>query len=185
MSLNYYSVLGLSQSFSLKDLEDAYKKKVNSIMESNTLSDVDKHMLLASVKKYFDQAYMGLVRRTYFATENLLVPSSEVHSLFNSKLDAFGESLRKIDSHIASSMKDTQNTQNTQNGNNTTVYSSSSVYREKLMPDGSKIVLKESTSNKNGDVTRSTNSYRQLSSGVTEPMDFENALAQVENKMLM
>ncbi len=182
MSLNYYSVLGLSQSFSLKDLEDAYKKKVNSIMESNTLSDVDKHMLLASVKKYFDQAYMGLVRRTYFATENLLVPSIEAHSLFNSKLDAFGESLRKIDSHISSSMKDTQNTQD---GNNTTVYSSSSVYREKLMPDGSKIVLKESTSNKNGDVTRSTNSYRQLSSGVTEPMDFENALAQVENKILM
>jgi hypothetical protein len=182
MSLNYYSVLGLSQSFSLKNLEDAYKKKVNSIMESNTLSDVDKHMLLASVKKYFDQAYMGLVRKTYFTTENLLVPSNEVHSLFNSKLDAFGESLRKIDSHISSSMKDTQNTQN---GNNTTVYSSSSVYREKLMPDGSKIVLKESTSNKNGDVTRSTNSYRQLSSGVTEPMDFENALAQVENKILM
>jgi hypothetical protein len=182
MSLNYYSVLGLSQSFSLKDLEDAYKKKVNSIMESNTLSDVDKHMLLASVKKYFDQAYMGLVRRTYFATENLLVPSIEAHSLFNSKLDAFGESLRKIDSHISSSMKDTQNTQD---GNNTTVYSSSSVYREKLMPDGSKIVLKESTSNKNGDVTRSTNSYRQFSSGVTEPMDFENALAQVENKILM
>lgn len=165
MSLSYYSVLGLNQGYSFEDLENAYNKKNNAIIESTTLSDIEKHLLSSSMKKYFDQAYIALARRNFFSSENLLNPVFETPFMFKSRLPSFGETLRNMNNML-------------QDSGNTTVYSSSTTYRERTMPDGSKIVLKETSDNRNGDVTRTTNSYRQLASGVTEPIDYENALLQ-------
>lgn len=166
MSLSYYSVLGLNQGYSFEDLENAYNKKNNAIIESTTLSDIEKHLLSSSMKKYFDQAYIALARRNFFSSENLLNPVFETPFIFKSRLPSFGDTLKEMNTIL-------------QDSGNTTVYSSSTTYRERTMPDGSKIVLKETSDNRNGDVTRTTNSYRQLSSGVTEPIDYESALLQI------
>jgi len=117
------------------------------------------------MKKYFNQAYITLARRKFFSSENLLNPVLESPFMFRSRLPSFGETLRNMNTML-------------QDSGNTTVYSSSTTYRERTMPDGSKIVLKETSDNRNGDVTRTTNSYRQLASGATEPIDYENALLQ-------
>lgn len=185
MSVTYYSVLGLSQNYTFEKLENAYKNKVKGIMDSTTLSDIEKHLLLSSMKKYYDQAYINLARRSYFSTEDLLYPSAHTFSMFRSRLPPFGETMRDVNSFFENMEKDIfPPTESPQSNQNTTVYSSSSSYREKMMPDGSKIVLKETTSNNNGDITRNTNSYRQLSTGATEPIEFENALAQIQNRIL-
>lgn len=65
------------------------------------------------------------------------------------------------------------------------VYSSSSTYKEKLMPDGSRIVLNESSSNNNGEITKNTNSYRRLPNGETEPIEYNYALKQIQNKLYL
>lgn len=174
MSVSFYSVLGLSQNFTLEELETAYKTKTNAIMENNSISEIEQHLLLVSLKKYFDQAYMNLARRNYFSTESLLTHSLDAASLFRTRLPAFDTLFSDFPSIPIS-----------QDPQTTTVYSSSSSYREKTLPDGSKVVLKETSSNRNGDVSRSTNSYRQLATGTTEPIEYEQALQQFENKILM
>jgi len=176
MSLSYYSVLGLNQGYSFEDLENAYNKKNNAIIESTTLSDIEKHLLSSSMKKYFDQAYIALARRNFFSSENLLSPVFESPFIFKSRLPSFGETIREMKSMLQE--ESSQNNNSNIINNNTTVYSSSTTYREKTMPDGSKIVLRETSDNRNGDVTRTTNSYRQLASGETEPIDYESALLQ-------
>lgn len=176
MSLSYYSVLGLNQGYSFEDLENAYNKKNNAIIESTTLSDIEKHLLSSSMKKYFDQAYIALARRKFFSSENLLNPVLESPFMFRSRLPSFGETLRNMNTILEE--RPPLSFPSSQDSGNTTVYSSSTTYRERTMPDGSKIVLKETSDNRNGDVTRTTNSYRQLASGVTEPIDYESALLQ-------
>ena len=176
MSLSYYSVLGLNREYSFEQLENAYNKKVKDINESATLSDIEKHLLLSSMKKYFDQAYIALARRNFFSSENLLNPVFETPFIFKSRLPSFGESLREMNTILEE--RPPLSFPSSQDSGNTTVYSSSTTYRERTMPDGSKIVLKETSDNRNGNVTRTTNSYRQLASGATEPIDYENALLQ-------
>lgn len=65
------------------------------------------------------------------------------------------------------------------------VYSSSSTYKEKLMPDGSRIIVNESSSNNNGEITKNTNSYRRLPNGETEPIKYNDALKQIQNKLYL
>jgi hypothetical protein len=65
---------------------------------------------------------------------------------------------------------------------NEQIYSSSSSYREQLMPDGTRLVLRETNSNDNGNITRNTKSYRRLQDGKTEPIEFEEALKQIDSR---
>ena len=66
------------------------------------------------------------------------------------------------------------------NLNNSSVYSSSSSYSEKTLPDGSKLVVENNTTNKNGDLRRNTNSYRRLRDGRTEPVEYEEAMKHLQ-----
>jgi hypothetical protein len=174
MSLTYQSVFGLNQNYTFQDLENAYNNKVNTIIDSKNINDVEKHLLVESMKKYFDKAYMSLARRNFFSSENLLTPVFET-SLFQTRLPTLGESLKEMDSFYQDVKKDIATGQN----QNTDIFSSSTTYKERTMPDGSKIIMKETSNNKNGDITRTTNSYRKLSNGVTEPIDYEQALLQL------
>ena len=64
------------------------------------------------------------------------------------------------------------------NLNNSNVCSSS--YSEKTLPDGSKLVIENNTTNKNGDLRKNTNSYRLLRDGRTEPVEYEEAVKHLQ-----
>jgi hypothetical protein len=169
MSLSYKTVLELQDNYTIDQLNQAYWNKINKF-SSNNLSDIDKHIYVETLKRYYDLAVDELHRRRFF----------------NFDIDLMGLiRLNNIKESLSSQVLSQQATQEKQSSSSNTIYSSSTSYKEKLMPDGSKIVLNESVSNNNGEVTKNTNSYRRLANGATEPLEFNEALKQMENKLYL
>ncbi len=161
MSLSYKNVLGLEDAYTLEQLNQAYLNKIRSINTSQ-LSDIDKQVYAETLKRYYNQAKNELHRRQLFNFfEDDMMSELRMPQLF---------STRDI---------------NTNNNFSSNVYSSSSTYKEKLMPDGSRIVVNESSSNNNGEITKNTNSYRRLPNGETEPIEYNEALKQIQNKLYL
>lgn len=161
MSLSYKNVFGLEDSYTLEQLNQVYWNKINTISTSE-LSDIDKQVYVETLKKYYTQAKNELHRRQLFNffDEDIITSELRIPKLF---------STRNIETNNSSS----------------NVYSSSSTYKEKLMPDGSRIVVNESSSNNNGEITKNTNSYRRLPNGDTEPIEYNEALKQIQNKLYL
>jgi len=161
MSLSYKNVLGIEDNYTLDQLNQAYWNKINTI-SSSELSDIDKQVYAETLKKYYNQAKNELHRRQLFNffDEDIITSELRIPKLF---------STRNIETNNSSS----------------NVYSSSSTYKEKLMPDGSRIVVNESSSNNNGEITKNTNSYRRLPNGETEPIEYNEALKQIQNKLYL
>jgi hypothetical protein len=163
MSLSYKYVLGLEDGYTLEQLNQAYWNKISTISNSQ-LSDIDKQIYAETLKKYYTQAKNELHRRQLFNffDEDIITSELRIPKLF---------STRNIDTTNINSLSN--------------VHSSSSTYKEKLMPDGSRIIINESTSNNNGDITKNTNSYRRLPNGETEPIEYNEALTQIQNKLYL
>jgi hypothetical protein len=161
MSLSYKNVFGLEDSYTLEQLNQVYWNKINTISTSE-LSDIDKQVYVETLKKYYNQAKNELHRKQLFNffDEDIITSELRIPKLF---------STRNIETNNSSS----------------NVYSSSSTYKEKLMPDGSRIVVNESSSNNNGEITKNTNSYRRLPNGDTEPIEYNEALKQIQNKLYL
>jgi len=163
MSLSYKTVLELQDNYTINQLNQAYWNKINKI-SSNNLSDIDKHIYVETLKRYYDLAVDELHRRRFFNFDIDLIDLIRLNNMKES-----------LSSQLSSQQQSSSNT----------IYSSSTSYKEKLMPDGSKIVLNESVSNNNGEITKNTNSYRRLANGATEPLEFNEALKQMENKLYL
>jgi hypothetical protein len=168
MSLSYKTVLELQDNYTIDQLNHAYWNKINKI-SSNNLSDIDKHIYVETLKRYYDLAVDDLHRRRFFNFDIDLIDLIRLNNMKES-----------LSSQLSSQQQATQQSQSSN-----TIYSSSTSYKEKLMPDGSKIILNESVSNNNGEVTKNTNSYRRLENGTTEPLEFNEALKQMENKLYL
>ena len=164
MSLSYKTVLELQDNYTIDQLNQAYWNKINKL-SSNNLSDIDKHIYVETLKRYYDLAVNELHRRRFFNFDIDLIDLIRLNNMKES-----------LSSQLSSQQ---------QQASSNTIYSSSTSYKEKLMPDGSKIVLNESVSNNNGEITKNTNSYRRLANGATEPLEFNEALKQMENKLYL
>ncbi len=169
MSLSYKTVLELQDNYTIDQLNQAYWNKINKI-SSNNLSDIDKHIYVETLKRYYDLAVDELHRRRFFNFDIDLIDLIRLNNMKES---------------LSSQLSSQQQQATQQQSSSNTIYSSSTSYKEKLMPDGSKIVLNESVSNNNGEITKNTNSYRRLANGTTEPLDFNEALKQMENKLYL
>jgi len=173
MSLSYKTVLELQDNYTIDQLNQAYWNKINKL-STNNLSDIDKHVYVETLKRYYDLAVDELHRRRFFNFDIDLIDLIRLNNM-----------QEKLSSQLSSqSQPQVQSPQEKQSSSNT-IYSSSTSYKEKLMPDGSKIVLNESVSNNNGEITKNTNSYRRLANGATEPLEFNEALKQMENKLYL
>jgi len=169
MSLSYKTVLELQDNYTIDQLNQAYWNKINKI-SSNILSDIDKHIYVETLKRYYDLAVDELHRRRFFNFDIDLIDFIRLNNMKES---------------ISYQMSSQQQATQQQPSSSNTIYSSSTSYKEKLMPDGSKIVLNKSVSNNNGDVTKNTNSYRRLANGSTEPLEYNEALKKIENKLYL
>ena len=165
MSLSYKNVLGLEDAYTLDKLNQAYLNKIRTI-NTTQLTDIDKQVYSETLKRYYNQAKNELHRRQLFNFfEDDMISELRMPQLF--------------------STRDVNTANNNSNNFSSNVYSSSSTYKEKLMPDGSKIVVNESSSNNNGEITKNTNSYRRLPNGETEPIEYNDALKQIQNKLYL
>jgi len=186
MSFTFYSVFNLPQDYTIDQLNNAYQEKVDKAHKSS-LTELDQNIYKESLKSYYNQAKKVLQRRdfiselsnfTEFTPLSLLSPLSYS---FPSILDSHDFSILHNPFHLQSQLSHPIHQSAVQNNQNE-VFSSSSTYREQLMPDGSKLVVKESSSNNNGNITKNTKSYRQLSNGTTEPVDYDIAIQQLQNR---
>jgi hypothetical protein len=169
MSITFNTVLNLPTDFTIEDLNNAYQQKLNAFSKSG-LSDVDVTVYKESLKKYYMDAKQHLHNKDLFLYQRIghspLFGGLESLTGFYSPIDSLFLDLNSVE-------RPSRNEQ---------IYSSSSSYREQLMPDGTRLVLRETNSNDNGNITRNTKSYRRLQDGKTEPIEFEEALKQIDSR---
>ena len=178
MSITFNTVLNLPTDFTIEDLNNAFQQKLNAFAKSG-LSDVDVTVYKESLEKYYVEAKQHLHNKELFSYHRI-----GHFPLFGgfSGFGGFGGlgSLARFQSPIDSLFLDLNSVDRA--SRNEQIYSSSSSYREQLMPDGTRLVLRETNSNDNGNITRNTKSYRRLQDGKTEPIEFEDALKQIDSR---
>lgn len=163
MSITFYSVFELPQDFTIDDLNKAFQAKQE--LSKTKLSQVESTVYNEALENYYLQAKRYLRRKNMINTiANFTIPEFNDFNSFSIFPSLFFEPRHSI-----------QTNQTNQ------IYSSSSSYREQLMPDGSRIVLKESTSNNNGNITQNTNSFRKLPDGTTQPVEYNEALQSLQS----
>lgn len=175
MSITFNTVLNLPTDFTIEDLNNAFQQKLNAFAKSG-LSDVDQTVYKESLKKYYVEAKQHLHNKELFSYNRM------GHFPLFGGFSGFGGlgSLTGFQSPIDSLFLDLNSVERPYR--NEQIYSSSSSYREQLMPDGTRLVLRETNSNDNGNITRNTKSYRRLQDGKTEPIEFEEALKQIDSR---
>lgn len=157
MPVSYQSVFGLNPDFSQEDLEQAYEHKVNNI--KNTVKDeIDRHLLLDQLDRMYTQA-----RRDLYYEQR-----------WDNDLFGFNRFFQTIH-------RDFQRLRQPFEYNRNEIFSSSTVYNERTLPDGSRLVVQKSSKNDNGNVTETTNSYKKWNDGKTEPVDYSEAVKHLNN----
>lgn len=165
MSITFYSVFELPQDFTIDDLNKAFQAKQE--LSKTKLSQVEATVYNEALENYYLQAKRYLRRKNMINTiANITLPDFNDFNSFSIFPSLFFEPRHEL--------------QLTQTNQTNQIYSSSSSYREQLMPDGSKIVLKESSSNNNGNITKNTNSFRKLPDGTTQPVEYNEALQSLQ-----
>lgn len=159
MSITFYSVFELPQDFTIDDLNKAFQAKQE--LSKTKLSQVESTVYNEALENYYLQA------KRYLRRKNM------INTIANFTIPEFND-FNSFSIFPSLSIEPRQSIQNNQ------IYSSSSSYREQLMPDGSRIVLKESTSNNNGNITQNTNSFRKLPDGTTQPVEYNEALQSLQ-----
>lgn len=161
------TVFELPSNYDINKLNDIYKLKKNSILQNNNLSCIDKEIYIDNLNKYYREARQDYHRRELFNLENYLPRRiRNFHSIFNDDNSLFNNT-----SVIDNDLDNKERTNYTS--------STSTTYRERLMNDGSTIVVNECTTNKNGNVTVKSECYRRLPNGVTENITYKDAIEEI------
>jgi len=180
MSLSYQDVFNLRSEFTMEDLNQAYDDKLKNARKS-IRNENDRQLYLDSLAKYYEEA-----RRDLYHSQS---ENDMFNSAFDSSFDSFqsfpsfgggNDMFNSSFSTFPSIFRNMENMMNRTFNNNSNVCSSSSSYSEKTLPDGSKLVMENNTTNKNGDLRRNTNSYRLLRDGRTEPVEYEEAMKHLQ-----
>lgn len=199
MPSTYLSVFNLNKDFTISDLEQSYNTKKKIIVENSSLSEADKEYFLENIHLLYRQAKHDYHRRelsvmnntnlTNLRNINFINPVNHrrYRSLFDNLAGSLLEPTRLFEFPSFPSVHDEWLTfrgleplvQTDLPSQPSSFSSNSTSYREKTLPDGSRIIVNESTTNKNGEVSRNTSSYRRLANGTTEAINYEDALKQL------
>jgi len=147
-------LFNLPDGFTLTDLEYAYRTKIASIQNNQTISDNDKKVFMKHVNDIYEKAkhqnMLNDVRRY-----------RDFSKLYMNDIQWFNRPYSIISS-IPKQFKDAT----------TNFKSSGYVYKEKILPDGSSIVLSEKMENNNGVIVKDTKSYKRMKDGSIQQVNF-------------
>jgi hypothetical protein len=154
MSLSFLEFFNLDESFTKKDLDKSYNKKMDDI-ESMNISSSDKKFYKMSIDKAFDKAerYLDRSLDRYGIT---LVPK---HNLFYS--DPAFDNLLSFRKNLFNDLKWNKN----ENNFSSSVQKS---YSKILNPDKSFTVTERSLINKNGKIEKIDKKYKKYPDGRIE-----------------
>ena len=195
MSSTYLSVFNLNKDFTISDLEQSYNTKKKVILENSSLSEADKEYFLENIHLLHRQAkhdyhkrelsIMNNTNLTNIRNINLVNPINHrrYRNIFDNLAGSLLEPVRLFEFPSFPSVHDEwlsfRGLEPVVQTELPSFSSNSTSYREKSLPDGSRIIVNESTTNKNGEVLRNTSSYRRLANGTTEAVNYEDALKQL------
>ena len=174
--MSYLSFFGLMNNYDWQDLDNAYQSKLNSLDGMN-LSRVDREIYGKQVYRLYREAKRDLLQRERADGEYGFMRNY----LWNG-IDYFDRLERRMNQRF-NQLYERLGARPVADANNLSSFSSSS-YREVLQPDGSAVVVEE-TSNGNGEgnLNSTRNSYRRYSDGRQEPVDYNEALRLVGNSV--
>ena len=175
--ISYRDVFNLTEDFTMEDLNQAYDDKLKNARKS-IRNEIDRQLYLDSLAKYYEEA-----RRDLYHSQS---ENDMFNTAFNSSFDSFSQfegndMFNSSFSTFPSIFRNMENMMNRTFSNiNNNVYSNSTSYSEKTLQDGSRLIVENNTTNKNGDLRRNTSSYRRLKDGRTEPVEYEEAMKQLQ-----
>jgi len=183
-------VFNLSDNFTLEELKNSFKKKVDLVIRSN-LNRIDKELLIDEYNQYYKlgtQIYwsktnIGMesqkanrsteLNKIKFPQNNLSVfnPFDEqnIFDQINSRFmdpiyrfdNVFNE-LNQINSNFNKSIESSQ-------FSSPQIYSYSSTYKSKTNPDGSTTIIESKSQSTNGDNKKMFNAYKKMPDGRVIP----------------
>lgn len=165
MSLTYVSIFNLDNEYDINKLNESYNSRKKKIIDNSDLSDMDKEIYINNLDRYYIQA-----RNDYHRRELLKFEPFDPRRMINF-YNEFNDIFNVLDDEF-SPLK----TRRIKNSS-----SSSTTYKEKVMKDGSSIIVNESRVNNDGDVTVKTNCYRRLPNGGTEALSYKDAISQIKS----
>jgi hypothetical protein len=182
MSVSYYNLFNLKYNFTRDDLYKGFSAKVEDINKSN-LSGSDKLFMTEHVTNMYHKARSDLLQRETEeaqrnARQNLINMYSNDYSLYN-YFDTFERMMQNRISNFGKQIDELTN-KLTDTERHNTVFGSTRTYNEKMLADGSKLIVESTKTNKNGNVEENTVSYKRHKDGKTEPVILSEALKMLK-----
>ena len=151
---------GLRENFTLDELRNAKNNKLHSLANTS-LTNEEKYVYATEIIKLYKKAKRQISQNH----NNLsLTPFNNSNNIFNNMLN-----------HIQ--QFNFNNMQNT-SGNFT---SQSQSYNERMLSDGSKIIMEVNKTNNNGQVNEEIKSYKILPNGTRQEIDYNDAVKAIMN----
>jgi hypothetical protein len=183
MSVSYYNLFGLKYDFSSDDLYNAYSNKVEEINKS-TLSSMDKLFMTQQVNEMYHKARKNLNDReeskkllvlpifsSFYQSRNMLNNDLSLLNYF----DAFDRTMDLRIKNLNRQLDEVSKRFETSSKDNNKMFLTETSYKEKYLPDGSKLVIETNTT-KNNDVTEhKTSRYKVHKDGNIETLTMDEA----------
>lgn len=181
MSVSYYNLFNLKYNFTRDDLYKGFSGKVDEINKSN-LSGSDKLFMTEHVTNMYHKARSDLLQREteeaqrsarqnlvnkYYNDYSLLNIFDNFDRLMQDRISNFGKQLNQLSDRLSES-------------ENSSVHGSTRTYNEKMLSDGSRLIVESTKTNKNGNIEENTISYKRHSDGRTEPVVLSEALKMLK-----
>ena len=160
MSVNFMTFFGLRENFTLDELRNAKNSKLNSL--ANTpLTKEEKHVYATEIIRLYKKAKRQ-ISQNY--NNFSLTPFNNSNSFFNNMIN-----------HMQQFNFD--NMQNTSSN----FTSQSRSYNERMLSDGSKIIMEVNKKNNNGQINEEIKSYKILPNGTRQDIDYDDAVKAITN----
>jgi hypothetical protein len=160
MSVNFMTFFGLRENFTLDELRNAKNSKLNSLANTK-LSEEDKQVYALEIIRLYKKA-----KRQISQNHNnfSLIPLNNSNSFFNNVINHMQQF-------------NFNNLQNTL----TNITSQSRSYNERMLSDGSKIVMEVNKTNNNGTIKEEIKSYKILPNGTRQEINYNDAVKAITN----
>jgi hypothetical protein len=159
MTVNFMTFFGLRENFTLDELRNAKNNKLHSLANTS-LTNEEKYVYATEIIKLYKKAKRQISQNYYLS----LLPFNNSNNIFNNMLNH-------------TQQFNFNNMQNT-SGNFT---SKSRSYNERMLSDGSKIIMEVNKTNNNGQVNEEIKSYKILPNGTRQEIDYNDTIKAITN----
>jgi len=160
MSVNFMTFFGLRENFTLDELRNAKNTKLNSLANTK-LSEEDKQVYALEIIRLYKKAKRQISQNyNNFSLTPLNNSNSFLNNMINHMQQFNFNNLQNTSSNFASQSRS---------------------YNERMLSDGSKIVMEVIKTNNNGTIKEEIKSYKILPNGTRQEINYNDAVKAITN----